>query len=152
MQIRTPIFLFLFFFIFAFSVLIFWRTSQSMTSHAEQIKETTNLVQNLDPIQNFLALKLCNKSWTHGYHLFPFYFYLGNLLSVLFPFCMFKGLLLHIWSHHINGEERITSISLNVKLLWCHEMMFLVAFLTIVEMEKIFFLYIISFCIKKENY
>ncbi|XP_030962462.1 uncharacterized protein LOC115983803 [Quercus lobata] len=29
---------------------------------SEQIKETTNLVQNLDPIQNFLALILCNKS------------------------------------------------------------------------------------------
>ncbi|XP_065623718.1 uncharacterized protein LOC112017216 isoform X2 [Quercus suber] len=31
---------------------------------SEQIKAATNLAQNLDPIQNFLALKLCNKSWT----------------------------------------------------------------------------------------
>ncbi|KAL0007236.1 hypothetical protein SO802_008738, partial [Lithocarpus litseifolius] len=31
---------------------------------SEQIKATTNLAQNLDPVQNFLALKLCNKSWT----------------------------------------------------------------------------------------
>ena len=138
MKNRTPIFLFLFLLlhlcIFSFDIL---KLLNQLISHAEQIKETTNLVQNLDPIQNFLALKMCNKSWTQWLSSICFILF-RKFLSVLFPFCMCKGLLLLIWSHHINGEERITSILLYVKFLWCHEVMFLVSFLTIVEMEKNF--------------
>lgn len=137
MKNRTPIFLFLFLLhlcIFSFDIL---KLLNQLISHAEQIKATTNLAQNLDSIQNFLALKLCNKSWTQWLSSICFILF-GKFLSVLFPFCMCKGLLLLIWSHHLNREERITSISLYVKLLWCHEVMFLVSFLTIVEMEKVF--------------
>ena len=67
-----------------------------------------------------------------------FLFLFGKSLICFVPFLYVQRTVLHVWSHRINGEERITSISLYVKLLWCHEVMFLVAFLTIVEMEKIF--------------
>ena len=138
MRNRTQIFLFLFLLlqlcIFSFDSL---KLLNQLTSHAVKIKATTNLAQNLDPIQNFLALKLCNKSWTQWLSSICFKLF-EKFLSVLFPFGMCKGLLLLIWSHHINREERITFISLYIKLLWCHEVMFLVAFLKIVEMEKIF--------------
>nr|POE50169.1 hypothetical protein CFP56_69944 [Quercus suber] len=40
---------------------------------SEQIKATTNLAQNLDPVKNFLALKLSNKSWTQCLYLISKY-------------------------------------------------------------------------------
>ena len=138
MRNRTQIFLFLFLLlhlcIFSFDSL---KLLNQLTSHAVKIKATTNLAQNLDPVQNSLAPKLCNKSWTQWLSSICFKLF-EKFLSVLFPFGMCKGLLLLIWSHHINREERIIFISVFIKLLWCHEVMFLVAFLKIVEMEKIF--------------
>ena len=104
----TPIFLFLFLLlhlcIFSFDSL---KLLNQLTSHAVKIKATTNLAQNLDPVPNFLAPKLCNKSWTQWLSSICFKLF-EKFLSVLFPFCMCKGLLLLIWSHHINREERIT--------------------------------------------
>ena len=106
-----------------------------MTYHTEQIKATTNLAQNFDPVQKVLALKCVTSSRLHGNHLLSLKKTIGKSLYVLFPFCMFKGLLLHIWHLHIYGKERIAFISLTLS----YELMYLVALLAIAEIEKNFY-------------
>ena len=60
---------------------------------------------------------------------------IGKSLYVLFPFCTFKGLLLHILNLHVHGEERIAFIYLTLS----YEVMYLVALLTVAEIEKNFY-------------
>ena len=87
----------LLFFIMLFEV-FFWYLEDlldHLTYQAEQIKA---------------KFEACSSKLSgHGLNgnpflLFIFYFFFnfkfGKSLSVLFSFCMFKGLLLHIWSYH----------------------------------------------------
>ena len=84
----------LLFFIMLFEV-FFWYSEElldHLTYQAKQIKA------------KFVACS--SKLSGHGFNGNPFllFFFLnfkfGKSLSVLFSFCMFKGLLLHIWSYH----------------------------------------------------
>ena len=112
-----------------FNFLIIWLITQNKS------RQQQTWLKILILFRKFWPWNCVRSSGVNSNHLLSLKKTIGKSLYVLFPFCMFKGLLLHIWHLHIYGEEMIAFISLTLS----YELMYLVALLTIAAIEKNFY-------------